>query len=337
MNHDINLDIVVPTYNGANHLPRLLASIEKQSYSNYKCFVIDDCSTDETVKLVREQFPWVHLITQPENYGPAINRNVAVDAGNNPYVVIFDDDTYLEDRDWLAKGLQYMEENPAVGQLGAMIISGFAPDILLDCGILQNRYLFGGIFHNQDSRQVQGKHLNERRILGACSAGTILRRDLLEMIGGFDGKYFYPVEDLDVSLRVHLAGYDVRYEPSLVVFHYESQAMGKSLSRKMYMYRRNCLLALVENFPFSHISMILMAVMIKEVVLPSVRYGIRVITRNQTEPLADSVGDYLKTFLFLLKNSGAIVKKRLFVSRFRKRPRSYLLKVNKELAQDLLI
>ena len=140
MNHDISLDIVVPTYNGANHLPRLLASIEKQSYRNYNCFVIDDCSTDDTVQLVKEQFPWVHLIEQPENHGPAINRNVAVAAGKSPYVVIFDDDTYLEDRDWLEKGLQYMEVNPAVGQLAAMIVSGFEPDILLECGNLKNRY-----------------------------------------------------------------------------------------------------------------------------------------------------------------------------------------------------
>ncbi len=335
MNHDITLDIVVPTYNGANHLPRLLASIEKQSYRNHNCFVIDDCSTDDTVKLVKERFPWVHLIEQLKNHGPATNRNVAVAVGKSPYVVIFDDDTYLEDQNWLEKGVQYMELNPGVGQLAAMIVSGFEPDILLDCGILKNHYLFGGLFHNQDSRQVQERHQMGRRVLGACSAGTILRRDLLETIGGFDGKYFYPAEDLDVSLRVHLAGYDVRYEPSLVVFHYESQAMGKSLSRKMYMYRRNCLLVLVENFPLSHVGLMLMVVMLKEILLPFCRYVLGSIRAKRVKSIPDSVSDYLKAFMFLLKNSGAIVKKRWQVNRFRKCSRNYLLKVNKELVQEL--
>jgi len=218
-----------------------------------------------------------------------------------------------------------------------MIVSGFEPKILLDCGILKNHYLFGGVFHNQGSKEVQDRHKKGRRVLGACSAGTVLRRDLLEAIGGFDGKYFYPAEDLDVSLRVHLAGYDVRYEPSLVVFHYESQAMGKSLSRKMYMYRRNCLLVLVENFPLSHVVMMLTAVMIKEVLFPFGRYTLGFITGNRLGSFPDALLDYLKAFMFLLKNSGAIVKKRFLVNRFRKRSRNYLLDVNKELARDLAV
>jgi len=335
MKQNTGLDIVIPTDNAANHLPRLLDSIAKQTYRNFNCFVIDDHSCDDTVQVVTCQFPWVSLIEQAENHGPAINRNIAVAAGSSPYVAIFDDDTYLEDMDWLENGLRCMEDNPDVGQLAAMIVSGFAPEILLDCGILKHHYLFGGIFHNQDSRQVQGRHKQSRRILGACSAGTILRRDLLGLIGGFDGKYFYPAEDLDVSLRIHLAGYDVRYEPSLVVFHYESQAMGKSLSRKMYMYRRNCLLVLVENFPISHAAGMLTAVWFREIIFPCGRYLLRGLTGKQREPFPDSVKDYLKISLFLLKSSVAIIRKRIAVNRFRRRPRNYLLQVNKELFHDL--
>jgi hypothetical protein len=111
--------------------------------------------------------------------------------------------------------------------------------------------------------------------------------------------------------------------------------MGKSLSRKMYMYRRNCLLVLVENFPIPHVVVMLTAAMMKEVLLPFGRYTLGVVSGKERQALPDSVSDYLKAALFLLKNSGAIVKKRVLVNRFRKHPRNYLLKVNKELALDL--
>jgi|GEM_PF-2472716 len=333
--HNTMLDIIIPTYNGSKHLSRLLQSIEKQTYRDFTCVVIDDHSTDNNVQIVKEQFPWVQLIEQSQNQGPAINRNVAIAEGKSPYVVIFDDDTYLEDMYWLEKGLTYMESNPDVGQLAAMIISGFDPDILLDCGILKNHYLFGGVFHNHNKFQVNEKHNKRRRVLGACSAGTIIRRNLFELIGGFDEKYFYPVEDLDVSLRIHLAGYDVRYEPLLVVSHYESQAMGKSLSRKMFMYRRNCLLVLIENFPLLHVASMLLAVTYREILRPTIRNVADTMARRQETSLPDSVKDYLKIYCFLMRNSVQIVKKRIAVNRFRKSPRSLLIQVNRELKNDL--
>lgn len=212
-NKDAKIDIIIPTFNGANHIPRLLESIRNQTYTHYNCFVIDDNSQDNTVQIISERFRWVKLISQPNNNGPAKNRNIAIRSGDSPYIVIFDDDTYLEDSEWLDKAVKKMERNPNIGQLASMIISGFNKEVLLDCGICRNRYLFGGIYFNYQKKDLFGQHEISRPVLGACTAGTILRRDLFERVGGFDPKYFYSVEDLDLSLRIHLAGYDVVYEP----------------------------------------------------------------------------------------------------------------------------
>ena len=331
----IKIDIVIPTYNGANHIPKLLETISCQTYRNYKCFVIDDNSRDDTVRILRERFPWVTLIEQSNNKGPAKNRNIGIRSGDSPYIVIFDDDTFLEDPEWLYKALYKMEKNPNIGQLASMIVSGFDKDILLDCGIHKEGLLFGGLYYNQHRGNTSGKHEISRRVLGACSAGTVLRRDVFEKAGGFDPKYFYPVEDLDLSTRIHLTGYDVIYEPSLITYHFESQAMGKTIDRKMYMYRRNCLLAFIENYPRGYVVRTLTSFVagslknrVLSLFIPAARVGKKV-------QYAQKAKDCLKAFLFFAVNSLSIIRKRRKIDRFKTRPRGYLLDVDHIVEQEV--
>ena len=332
---DTEIDIIIPTYNGANHIPRLLESIKNQTYSHYNCFVIDDNSKDNTVQIITNRFPWVKLIKQSNNNGPARNRNIAIRSGDSPYIVIFDDDTYLEDLEWLNKAIKKMEENPNIGQLASMIVSGFDKDILLDCGIVEEDCLFGGICHNQHKKDVSGKYETPRRVLGACSAGTILRRDVFEKVGGFDPKYFYPVEDLDLSMRIHLTGYDVIYEPSLITYHFESQTMGKAIKRKMYMYRRNCFLALVENYPIDSILQSLMFLFVRKVIILISSAIIPAVRMRRKVDLSDETRDYLKSAVFLVANSFEIIMKRRQFNQVREKPRKYLLEVNQTLKREL--
>ncbi len=332
---DTKIDIIIPTYNGANHIPKLLESIRNQTYSHYNCFVIDDNSKDNTVQIITNRFPRVKLIKQSNNNGPAKNRNIAIRSGYSPYIVIFDDDTYLEDSEWLNKAIKKMEENPNIGQLASMIVSGFDKDILLDCGIIEENCLFGGICHNQQKKDVSGKYEIPRRVLGACSAGTILRRDVFEKAGGFDPKYFYPVEDLDLSMRIHLTGYDVIYEPSLITYHFESQAMGKTIKRKMYMYRRNCLLALIENYPISYIFRTLSSLIINRFQLSRILFSVPEEQTGTKEEIPLETKDYLTILLFIIVNFAGIIRKRRKTGRFKTRPREYLLGINQNLKREI--
>ncbi len=316
----------MPTYNGAGRLPKLLESIERQSFSSYNCYVIDDASSDNTAEVISERFPWVNLIRRQTNCGPSANRNIAIDRGTSPYIVIFDDDTYLKDTDWLANAVSFMDKNPQVGQLATMIVDGFSPDILLDCGIHRCGPLFGGLFHRVKMSDTRNKHLEQRRVLGACTAGSVVRRDVLNVVGKFDESYYYPCEDIDLSLRIHLAGYDVIYEPSFVVYHYETQAMGKRQELKNYLYRRNCLLVLWENYPLTHAATISISLFRK--------IFFKCLTFRKYKNVSaefDSTTEarhYMKIFFYLILNSLKITVKRLRINRFRSRQRKYLLEVN---------
>src|SRR3989338_6576311 len=94
------VDIIVTTRNNAPVLREALASIEKQTFSDYQCYVVDDCSTDDTATMVEREFPWVHLIRSSTRSGPSKNRNRAIALGNTPFIVTLDDDVVLTP-DWL--------------------------------------------------------------------------------------------------------------------------------------------------------------------------------------------------------------------------------------------
>jgi len=327
-NDQPDVDIVIPTYNGSGHIANLLESIKKQTYHKFTCFVIDDSSKDETVDLIKENYPWVNLIEQNQNNGPAMNRNIAIGLGHSPYIVIFDDDTFLKDRSWLTKAIRKIKDNPNIGQLATMIVSGYDESILLDCGISGNGYIFGGLFHQENIDRVEGKHLVPRRALGACSASTVLRRDVFEKAGGFDPKYFYPSEDLDLSLRIHLMGYDVFYEPSLVTYHYESQAMGKNNRQKVFMHRRNCLLAYAENYPIKQVVIALAVLFLNKVIISPLSLKTRKYKNRNEIIIQEGITDYRKSFIYLFKNIDKIYFKRKNFDQMRTKPRKYLFEIH---------
>lgn len=322
------IDIIIPTYNSARYITKLLRSIVEQTYPHYRCFVIDDCSQDGTVALIQDKFSWVHFIQQPRNKGPAHNRNIAIRQGKSPYLVILDADAFLQDKQWLKKALEIMEKNPRVGQIASQIVSGYDPEILLDCGIQGEGPFFGGIFSKKHWTNVYGKHQKPRRVLGACTAGTIIRRDVFEKVGGFDPKYFYPGEDLDLSLRIHLAGYDVRYVPLLVVHHYEGKSMSIQSRCKQYLFQRNSLLVLIENFPFKHALRKITKFFWQEFLYPFLR------SRGERVRLCRRQG---RLFGWLLLHLGHILVKRLSQRRTRRRPRDYLLRINHKLQQEIAL
>lgn len=329
------IDIVIPTYNGSCRIHKLLSTIAQQSYQDYCCFLIDDHSTDDTVAVVQSRYPWVEIIRLDFNRGPAYARNVGVAAGHSPYIVFFDDDAYIADPHWLKYVAQRFEKNHQLGQIATMIVSAQNPEVLIDCGIFQAAYKFGGLFYQRRLDQLDELHKRRKIVLGACSAGTAIRRSALEKAGGFDSRYFYPVEDLDVSLRIHLIGFDVIYDPTLVVYHYVSQSMESCVPRKLYLSRRNCLLAIVDNYPVIQIITILSKMILKEIVLPLYWYCRYIVSGKSHHIELTKVRDYTRSILFLMTTSLATLRKRRAVNVYRRRSRRYLRNLNDQFLRGL--
>lgn len=335
MRHE-GIDIVITTCNGSATIGQLLEAISRQTYREFTCYVVDDNSSDDTAAIIKERFPWVVLTRREKNCGPSQNRNLAIRKGTGKYIAIFDDDVVLKSQTWLEDAVKEMEKDQNIGQVASMIVSAYDEDILLDCGITGEYPEFAGIFWKRNKKDCYGKHAEPRKVLGACTAGTMVRREAFELAGGFDPKYYYMAEDLDLSMRICLAGYDIAYCPALVVHHYESQAMNKRGNLKKYLGQRNSLLVLLENYPAAY-AMKKSARAFVDMVFLAILLGVRVFTGGEKKDTAEIVKNHFKAFFFILFNLAGIIKKRRVSDKARKRDRQYLVSIHKKTQKEIAL
>ncbi|UQN09565.1 glycosyltransferase family 2 protein [Deinococcus sp. QL22] len=92
--YDLQITVVIATYNRFDLLKRALNSVRRQVIPVYEVIVVDDCSTDETSN-IRKYYPEVKLLKQSENGGPGPARNLGIMAASGNFVLILDDDDEL--------------------------------------------------------------------------------------------------------------------------------------------------------------------------------------------------------------------------------------------------
>jgi hypothetical protein len=217
------ISVIVANHNGEKYLKDCLRSVIGQKKVKLELIVVDDGSTDGSVKLA-DQFKPVKLIKLKENQGPARARNVGVKQSRGRYLLFLDADSRLE-KGSLQKAVKEMEKDKSLG-------AG-----QLDLADHQGHFLswFGLPY------QGAGK---DGRIFGGITAGLMVRREVFEKIGGFDEDYFIYGEDTDLCWRIWLAGFKVKRLKA------KARHIGKSSLdyEKLYYYgAKNSLSSIVKN------------------------------------------------------------------------------------------
>jgi GT2 family glycosyltransferase len=206
------VSVVVPTYNRAPSLRRLLAALQEAQVpaGGVEVVVVDDGSSDDTGEVVRTAGPPFRYVRQ-DNRGPAAARNRGWAAARGEIVAFTDDDT-VPDRRWLVDLVEWFEAHPEAGAVGGAIQplrSGFLADFV------QLDRLVG---HGADQRGV--------RFL--VTANAAFRRWALERVGGFDESFATPAaEDTDLSFRLRAAGVPLHTCAGAVVLHDHRTTLGE--------------------------------------------------------------------------------------------------------------
>ncbi len=239
------VSIVVSNYNGMKILPSCLNSIENQTYPHFETIVVDDASTDASVKMLEGDFSWVRLVRNPRNLGAAESKNVGLEQAQNELVAFLDNDAVL-DKHWLEEMIRFIGERENAGIVASKILFTDNHKIINSTGGKVNLAGYGwdrGIFEfDADFNPPRD------RITYACSAAMIARKSILDQVGGFDSLFRYPYEDADLGWRMNLAGYEVSYNPAAVAYHKLSATMGRDNPRMIYLCERNRLRTMLKNF-----------------------------------------------------------------------------------------
>lgn len=240
------ISVIIPNWNGAEHLPTCLDSLQAQTYSNVEIIVVDNASTDGSLELLAQDYSQVHLIKLPVNQGFTGACNAGLEAARADTLILLNNDTEV-DRDWLAAVAAAFERHPEAGSVASKMLLFDRRDVFHTAG---DYYRLDGIPGNRGVWQKDtGQYDREEVVFGACGGAAAYRRSMLEQIGFLDEAFYFSCEDLDLAWRAQLAGWRCIYAPEAIVYH-KLQATGGGTIASYYN-GRNFFYLIAKNYPFS--------------------------------------------------------------------------------------
>jgi GT2 family glycosyltransferase len=219
------VQIVVLNYNGKSHLKYSLPSILSTNYSNYEVVVVDNDSSDGSIKYVEEKFPSVELVQLDENRGWAGGNNVGVMYArehNAEYVVFANNDIRVHP-DWIGGAVEAAQSDEDVGFVGFDVYGTVRP-------IPLEEYESACEDYEELSYEYTDKFVDGM----ALFAGT----SVFDSIGPIDEVFFMYAEETDIEIRGERAGYR-RVRTNVPVWHYSSGTTEEMPIKSSYWEIRN--------------------------------------------------------------------------------------------------
>lgn len=233
------LSVIIVNYNVAYFLEQCLRSVQEASTGlDTEIFVVDNHSVDNSLEMLRKEFPEVKLIANEENVGFAKANNQAIRQASGEYILLLNPDTLVES-DTFVKTIAFMDETADAGALGVKMIDGrgrYLPESKRGLPLPDVAFykIFGLSKLFKKSKRFGRYHLTYldpdeiHSIEVLPGAFMLLRKSVLDKIGLLDESFFMYGEDIDLSYRVILGGYKNYYYPHTRIIHYKGESTKKS-------------------------------------------------------------------------------------------------------------
>jgi GT2 family glycosyltransferase len=246
------ISVVIPNWNGAEHLPTCLDSLRGQTYPRVEVVVADNDSHDGSLVLLERQYPEVKVIGLRENRGYAGGVNAGIAAARGEILAILNNDTEADPR-WLEELWAGLARHPRAGSATSKILLFDRREIINSAGDL---FSTEGVPVNRGVwEQDEGQFDQEEKVFSPCGGACAVRRSMLEDLASrgqgepFDEDFFSYCEDVDLGWRAQLAGYECVYVPAAKVYHKLSATGGGKIAS--YYTGRNFIYVLAKDYPGS--------------------------------------------------------------------------------------
>ncbi|MBZ0220322.1 MAG: glycosyltransferase family 2 protein [Candidatus Methylomirabilis sp.] len=226
------VSFVIVNWNTKDLLRDCLESIRKTVRIPFETWVVDNGSSDGSVRMVRERFPEVKLIQNAENLGFARANNLALKRISGKYAVLLNSDTVLKENA-IESLVDCMEMNPRAGVCGGSLLNedGSMQNSIANFPTLATELLNKSILRRLFPKRFPGKENGAARgiqqvesIVGAC---MVVRKKAMEEAGLLDEDYFFFLEETDWCLRFREKGWDVLHNPAAEIYHLQGGSARK--------------------------------------------------------------------------------------------------------------
>lgn len=221
------ISVIMAAYNGVDWLPATLASLQRQTFTDFEVIVVDDCSTDATRDLLRGwPDPRIRLITLPENGGPVRARNRAFSEARGRYIAGLDqDDLCLPDR--FARQLAYLDANPNT------VLVASATEVLEGARLLPSPH----VAHTSPALLRWLIRIENPFVWSS----VMLRADAARKLGSFTRPEALYAEDFDLYHRIAEYGEIARIDTSLMAYRRHPGGASRQYQETMLAHSREIL------------------------------------------------------------------------------------------------
>ena len=209
--------------------------------------VVDNASTNDEASIIQQKYPQIVVIRSQNNLGFAGGNNLGIKAAKGKYLFLVNNDTIFKDFNIEAL-IARIESSSKIGMVCPKIrfawgnhpiqFAGYTP---LSPVTIRNQSIG---FGEEDKGQYNTPHTTPY----AHGAAMMVKREVIEKVGLIPECYFLYYEELDWSMMITRAGFEIWYEPACTIYHKESQSTGQNSPLRTYYITRNRLLLVKRNF-----------------------------------------------------------------------------------------
>ena len=236
----LKVSVIIVNFNVRYFLEVCLHSVFRAGQGiPLEVIVVDNNSSDGSKTMVEEKFPAVTYIENKDNKGFSKANNQGVAIAKGEYILFLNPDTVMPE-DFFRKTLAYMDAHPKAGALGPRLIDGkgkFAPDgkksfPTLSVALFKTTGLNKLFPRSPYINKYYAVHVGEYEtasveVLSGCC--MLVRKRVIDEVGGaFDEDYFMYCEDVDLSYRIQMGGYENVYFPEASLIHYKGESTRKA-------------------------------------------------------------------------------------------------------------
>ena len=261
------ISIITINYNGLKDTCELMDTLPLDDTS-IEVIVVDNASREDEASVIQQRYPQVKVIRSSENLGFAGGNNLGIEAASGQYLYFINNDTLLslqgesitKPKHGMQADLRHLverfESDPKIGMVCPKIRFTWGENLIQFAGytplsrVTLRNHAIG--FNQSDYGQYDTAHPTPY----GHGAAMMVRRETIDKAGIMPTCFFLYYEELDWSMMIRRAGYDIWYEPASTIYHKESQTTGQASPLRTYYITRNRLLLVRRNssLPWRYLS-----------------------------------------------------------------------------------
>ena len=246
------VSIIISNFNGLqlNLVIDSLTSVLNCDYPNYEVFLVDNASTDNSVKVVKSKFgkdKKLKIIRNSVNmYSQGLN--LGIENSDGEYIVFFNNDVEFKSG-YLQKIVNLFRKDPKVALMQGKLLYFYNHGIIDSTG--ETMDIYGNPITIGAWEEDLGQFDQQTQILSASGSASAVRRSAIDIAGGFDPDFGIGYEDMDLALRLRLKGFKVLYLPDAVIYHKRGKTDLSIMVRVKvrWHFNKNRLATMIKNYP----------------------------------------------------------------------------------------